>query len=67
MRRWNKKKDTDEQIFNTGNTATSYHEQRLFLATYRHVSTRLLGGSMYDGGNQIYAHKRGSTKAEMNN
>ena len=52
---------------NTGNTAASYYEQRLFLAAGQERSTRLLGGSMYGGANQIYAHKRGNAKAEMQN
>lgn len=52
---------------NTGNTAATYNEQRLFLQSGSNRSTRLLGGSMYGGENQIWAHKRGNKDAEMNN
>ena len=62
---WYKKKPMDSSIFNEGNTAATYREQRLFLAAGQERSTRLLGGWMYGGANQIFAHKRGDTKACM--
>lgn len=55
----------DAVIFNEGNTAATYNEQRLFLNAGMTRSTRLLGGSTYGGTNQIYAHKRGDHNAEM--
>ena len=63
--RWYKRKPVDETIFNEGNTAATYNEQRLFLNAKMHGSTRLLGGSTFGGTNQIYAHKRGDHQAEM--
>ena len=62
---WYKRKASDEVIFNEGNTAATYNEQRLFLSSSMSGSTRLLGGSTYGGTNQVYAHKRGNHKAEM--
>ena len=66
---WYKSKysaDIDGAVMNTGNTASSYGEQRLFLAAGNDRSTRLLGGSLFGGANQVYAHKHGDSKAEMN-
>ena len=65
--RWYKRKPMDSAIFNEGNTASTYNEQRLFLQSGSNRSTRLLGGSMYGGDNQIWAHKRGNHQAEMKN
>jgi hypothetical protein len=68
IRSWYKSKyssNPDEAVFNSGNTAATYHEQRLFLASGQERSTRLLGGSLYGGSNQVYAHKHGNSKAEM--
>ena len=62
---WYKRKPSDAVIFNEGNSAATYNEQRLFLASGLNRSTRLLGGATYGGDNQIYAHKRGDHKAEM--
>ena len=64
-RSWYKRKPTDEVIFNEGNTASTYNEQRLFLASGLNRSTRLLGGTTFGGSNQVYASKRGDHKAEM--
>ena len=64
-RSWYKRKPTDEITFNEGNTASTYNEQRLFLASGLNRSTRLLGGATFGGANQVYAHKRGDHKAEM--
>lgn len=55
----------DSSIFNEKNTAATYHEQRLFLASGRERSFRLLGGGMYPEGNAILASKRGNTAADM--
>lgn len=65
LRSWYKKKPIDNFLFNEGNTAASYHEQRLFLASGRERSFRLLGGSMYPEGNAILASKRGNKSADM--
>lgn len=65
---WYKSKyssDVDGAVMNSGNIATSYGEQRLFLATGNERSTRLLGGALFSGTNQVYAHKHGDKKAEM--
>ena len=65
---WYKSKyssDVDAALMNTGNTASSYGEQRLFLASGCDRSTRLLGGATFGGANQVYAHKHGDSKAEM--
>ena len=65
---WYKSKyssNVDEALFNTGNTAATYGEQRIFLATNNERSTRLLGGATFGGTNQVYAHKHGNSKAEM--
>ena len=61
---WYKKKPTDDITFNTGNTAGTYHEQRLFLAAGRERSTRLLGGGLFGGKNQVLAGKYGNKKAD---
>ena len=50
---------------NSGNTAGSYEEQRLFLGANNERSTRLLGGGTFGGANQVYAHKHGNSKAEL--
>ena len=62
---WYKRKPADQVIFNEGNTAATYNEQRLFLASGLNRSTRLLGGGTFSGGNQVYAHKHGDHSAEM--
>eukprot|EP01048_Picozoa_sp_COSAG05_P012965 COSAG05_NODE_1339_length_5145_cov_5.141102_5_plen_74_part_00 len=58
-RSWYKTKDADGKIFNNHNTASSYHSQRLFLATgSKERSTRMLGmGRMYGNNNCIMANK----------
>ena len=61
---WYKKKPTDDITFNNGNTASTYHEQRLFLASGRERSTRLLGGGLFGGKNQVLAGKYGNKKAD---
>jgi hypothetical protein len=63
--RWYKRKPVDNVVFNEGNTAASYNEQRLFLQSGSERSTRLLGGSTFGGTNQIWAHKRGNKDAQM--
>ena len=65
---WYKSKysaNPDAAVMNSGNTAGSYEEQRLFLAANNERSTRLLGGGTFGGANQVYAHKHGNSKAEM--
>ena len=63
--RWYKRKPADSSIFNEGNTAATYNEQRLFLQTGSNRSIRLLGGATFNGDNQVWAHKRGNHTAEM--